>query len=100
MRPVVLALANDPVGSSLVAKLSRPGGNITGLSLQTPDVAGKRLELLRELLPGVRRLALGSLAIPVLSRLAKSDNGRRSSRWQRRSRFAKCTRLAEVRQAR
>ena len=56
--PVVLALANDPVGSGLVANLSRPGGNITGLSLQTPDLAGKRLELLRELLPGIRRLAL------------------------------------------
>jgi ABC-type uncharacterized transport system substrate-binding protein len=56
--PVVLALANDPVGAGLVANLSRPGGNITGLSLQTPDLAGKRLELLRELLPGVRRLAV------------------------------------------
>jgi putative tryptophan/tyrosine transport system substrate-binding protein len=56
--PVVLALANDPVGSGLVANLSRPGGNITGLSLQTPDLAGKRIELLRELLPGIRRLAV------------------------------------------
>jgi putative tryptophan/tyrosine transport system substrate-binding protein len=56
--PVVLALANDPVGAGLVANLSRPGGNITGLSLQTPDVAGKRIEILRELLPGLRRLAL------------------------------------------
>jgi putative ABC transport system substrate-binding protein len=56
--PVVLALANDPVGSGLVAHLSRPGGNITGLSLQTPDLAGKRIEILRELLPNVRRLAV------------------------------------------
>jgi putative ABC transport system substrate-binding protein len=55
---VVLALANDPVGSGLVANLSRPGGNITGLSLQGPDLAGKRIELLRELLPGLRRLAV------------------------------------------
>jgi putative tryptophan/tyrosine transport system substrate-binding protein len=56
--PVILALANDPVGAGLVANLSRPGGNITGLSLQTPDVAGKRIEILRELLPGLHRLAL------------------------------------------
>jgi putative ABC transport system substrate-binding protein len=56
--PAVLALANDPVGSGLVANLSRPGGNITGLSLQTPDLAGKRIELLRELLPAVRRVAV------------------------------------------
>jgi putative ABC transport system substrate-binding protein len=56
--PVVLALANDPVGSGLVANLSRPGGNITGLSLQAPDLAGKRIEILRELLPGLRRVAV------------------------------------------
>jgi len=56
--PVVLALANDPVGDGLVANLSRPGGNITGLSLQTPDLVGKRIELLRELLPNVHRLAV------------------------------------------
>jgi putative ABC transport system substrate-binding protein len=55
--PVVLAIANDPVGSGLVANLARPGGNITGLSLQTPDLAGKRIELLRELLSGIRRIA-------------------------------------------
>src|SRR5580692_389955 len=56
--PVVLALANDPVGAGLVANLSRPGGNITGLSLQAPDLAGKRNEILRELLPGLRRVAV------------------------------------------
>jgi putative ABC transport system substrate-binding protein len=56
--PVVLALANDPVGGGLVANLSRPGGNITGLSLLTPEVAGKRIEIFRELLPGFRRIAV------------------------------------------
>jgi putative tryptophan/tyrosine transport system substrate-binding protein len=56
--PIVLALANDPVGIGLVASLSRPGGNVTGLSLQATDAVGKRLELLREVVPGLRRLAI------------------------------------------
>ena len=55
---IVMAVANDPVGGGLVATLARPGGNVTGLSLQTPDLAGKRLELLREVVPGLRRLAV------------------------------------------
>jgi putative tryptophan/tyrosine transport system substrate-binding protein len=56
--PIVFAVANDPVSSGFVASLSRPGGNVTGLSLQSTDVAGKRLELLREVVPGLRRLAI------------------------------------------
>ena len=56
--PIVFALAVDPVGSGFVNSLSRPGGNVTGLSLQGPDLAGKRLELLRELAPGRRQLAI------------------------------------------
>ncbi len=56
--PIVFAVANDPVGSGLVASLSRPGGNVTGLSLLAPDLAGKRLEILREVLPGLRRLGM------------------------------------------
>jgi putative ABC transport system substrate-binding protein len=56
--PIVFAIAVDPVGSGLVANLARPGGNVTGLSTQTPDLAGKRLELLREVLPNLRRLAI------------------------------------------
>jgi ABC-type uncharacterized transport system substrate-binding protein len=56
--PIVFAAVGDPVGTGLVASLARPGGNVTGLSLQQSDVAGKRLELLREVVPGLRRLAI------------------------------------------
>jgi putative ABC transport system substrate-binding protein len=58
--PIVFATAGDPVGSGIVASLARPGGNITGLSSQTPDTASKRLELLRDIVPGLRRLAIVS----------------------------------------
>jgi len=56
--PIVFVLAVDPVGMGLVARLSHPGGNVTGLSSQQTDTAGKRLELLREVLPDLRRLAI------------------------------------------
>jgi ABC-type uncharacterized transport system substrate-binding protein len=56
--PIVFGLANDPVGAGLVTNLARPGGNVTGLSLQSSDLAGKRLELLREVVPALRRLAI------------------------------------------
>jgi putative ABC transport system substrate-binding protein len=56
--PIVFAVAGDPIGSNLVASLARPGGNATGLSLQKVDLADKRLELLREVVPGFRRLAI------------------------------------------
>jgi putative tryptophan/tyrosine transport system substrate-binding protein len=56
--PIVFAAAGDPVGIGLVASLARPGGNVTGLSVQLADLAGKRLELLREFIPGLRRLAI------------------------------------------
>ncbi len=56
--PIVFALAADPVGNGRVASLARPGGNITGLSIQSTDLAGKRIELLREVLPELRRLAV------------------------------------------
>jgi putative ABC transport system substrate-binding protein len=56
--PIVFAVATDPVGSGLVASLARPGGNVTGLSLQQSDIAAKRLELLREVVPGLGRLGV------------------------------------------
>jgi putative ABC transport system substrate-binding protein len=56
--PIVFAAANDPVRANLVASLARPGGNVTGLSVQQTDVAGKKLELLREVVPGLRHLAI------------------------------------------
>ena len=56
--PIVFASAGDPVGSSLVASLARPGGNLTGVSSQTAEVASKRLQLLREVVPSLRRLAV------------------------------------------
>jgi len=56
--PVVFALAGDPVGSGLVASLAHPGGNLTGLSAQNADLTGKRFELLHEIVPNLRRLAV------------------------------------------
>jgi putative ABC transport system substrate-binding protein len=64
--PIVFAVATDPLGDNFVVSLARPGGNVTGLSQQSTDLAGKRLELLREVVPRLRRLAImanvGSLA--------------------------------------
>jgi putative ABC transport system substrate-binding protein len=56
--PIVFAVAIDPLGSGFVASLSRPGGNVTGISMQGTDVAGKRLQMLREIVPSLRRLAI------------------------------------------
>jgi ABC-type uncharacterized transport system substrate-binding protein len=56
--PIVFPTAGDPVGSGLVASLARPGGNVTGLSNQASDLPAKRLELLREVFPALRRLAV------------------------------------------
>jgi putative ABC transport system substrate-binding protein len=49
--PIVMAFDDDPVGSGFVASLDRPGGNITGLSTQSPEISGKQLEFLREIVP-------------------------------------------------
>jgi putative ABC transport system substrate-binding protein len=56
--PIVFAVAIDPVGRGLVASLAHPGGNVTGLSIQANELAGKRLEFARELVPGLHRLAI------------------------------------------
>jgi putative ABC transport system substrate-binding protein len=56
--PIVMAQANDPVGNRFVASLARPGGNITGLSTLSPQLSGKRLELLKEVLPRLYRVAV------------------------------------------
>src|SRR5438034_6744446 len=56
--PIVMTAAGDPLGSGLIANLARPGGNVTGLSLMVPDIAGKRLELLKEILPRLVRVAV------------------------------------------
>ncbi|MFL6798853.1 MAG: ABC transporter substrate-binding protein [Xanthobacteraceae bacterium] len=67
--PIVFALATDPIGSGLVASLARPRGNATGLSVQNVDLVGKRIELLRELVPDLSRLA-------VIANVAQSDPAR------------------------
>jgi putative ABC transport system substrate-binding protein len=56
--PIVFAVAQDPIGGGLVTNLARPGGNVTGLSIQATEVAGKRLQLLREIMPRLRQLAI------------------------------------------
>ncbi len=66
--PIVMTIAGDPVGSDVIPSLARPGGNITGLSLQLSDVTAKRLQLLREVVPRVSRVAiLWNSASPVTS---------------------------------
>ena len=65
--PIVIAGAGDLIGTGLVASLARPGGNVTGLSMQTPDSAGKRIEMLRDIRPSVRTVA-------ILANIANSNS--------------------------
>jgi putative tryptophan/tyrosine transport system substrate-binding protein len=77
--PIVFAPAIDPVGIGLVASLSRPGGNVTGMSFQQAEIAGKRLELLREIVPGLSSLAiLFDATYPASAR--EADNAQTSAR--------------------
>ena len=70
--PIVMPYDNDPVGSGFVANLSRPGGNITGLSSLSPELSGKRLELLKEIVPRLSRVAVfGTSTAPVNARLLR-----------------------------
>jgi len=65
--PIVSAAMGDPLGTGLVPNLARPGGNVTGLSAQAPDLSGKRLELLREAVPGLQRIGLlGNVGNPLV----------------------------------
>jgi putative tryptophan/tyrosine transport system substrate-binding protein len=71
--PIVFAVASDPVGNNLVTSLAHPGGNATGLSIQQTDLAAKKLEVLREAVPDVRRLGiLANVASPA-SALEESE---------------------------
>jgi len=56
--PIVFTIVDDPVGSGLIASLARPGGNVTGLAINHADLAGKRLALLREVVPGLHRVGI------------------------------------------
>ena len=71
--PIVVVGVNDPVGTGLISELSRPGGNITGLTNQTPDLAMKRVQLLKEVIPKLVRLAvLGNPAHPAYASQVKT----------------------------
>ena len=61
--PIVFAVTSDPVGTGLVESLARPGGTITGLSAQSTEISGKQIELLREIIPGLRRLGVVASAV-------------------------------------
>jgi putative ABC transport system substrate-binding protein len=74
--PIVMVAAGDPVGSGLIASLARPGGNVTGTSLMAPELAGKRLELLKDLLSGISRVAvLWNAANPYAALVYKETVG-------------------------
>ena len=70
--PIVMTQVNDPVGSGFVASLARPGGNITGLSTLAPEISGKQLELLKEIIPKLSRVAVfGTSTQPGNSQMLK-----------------------------
>src|SRR5215510_7943880 len=76
--PIVFATVADPVATGIVDSLARPGGNATGLSLQSLDLAGKRLSLLREVAPGLRRVAfMGNIDLPFVLLARVHHVGRR-----------------------
>jgi putative ABC transport system substrate-binding protein len=78
--PIVMTFDSDPVGNGSVASLARPGGNITGLSTLAPEISGKQLELLKEVVPELSRVAvLGSSANPGNAQVPKRDRSRGGS---------------------
>ena len=81
--PIVMAQDANPVGSGLVTSLARPGGNITGLSFMSPEITGKRLEILKETVPGLSRVA-------VLTAERNTDRFRDRTGTAKRSKSAVC----------
>jgi putative ABC transport system substrate-binding protein len=81
--PIVFAAVGDPVGNGLVASLPRPGGNVTGSSIQATDLAGKRVGLLREVVPGLRSLAImaNSDSPPAIVEMREAQGAARA--WSR-----------------
>jgi putative tryptophan/tyrosine transport system substrate-binding protein len=74
--PIVMSAAGDPLGSGLVASLAHPGGNVTGMSSMVPDIGGKRLELIKEVLPGISHVAvLWNAANPYAARVFRETEG-------------------------
>src|SRR4029078_3333591 len=70
--PIVMAQDTDPVGNGFVASLARPGGNITGLSILSPELSGKKLELLKEIIPKLSRVAvIGNSNEPANAKILK-----------------------------
>src|SRR5262249_51246308 len=76
--PIVMAFSGDPVGEHFVASLARPGGNITGLSATVAEMAGKRVELLRALVPDVSRVAYISHASTVRQGVVGTESAART----------------------
>lgn len=73
--PIVMANDDDPIGSGFAASLARPGGNITGLSTLSPEISGKQLELLREIVPKLSRVAvLGDVTRPGIAQALREIN--------------------------
>ena len=79
--PIVFTIVADPVGAGYIMSLARPGGNVTGLSIQTIDLSGKRLEFLREVVPDLRRLAIiGNNDLPAAA-LEMREIEAKAARW-------------------
>jgi putative ABC transport system substrate-binding protein len=84
--PIVMTISADPIGSGIIASLARPGGNVTGMSALASEMAGKRIELLKEVLPGVLRVAV----------LWNSDNKSKIVEWKDTQAAAKTTGLTLI----
>ncbi len=87
--PIVFAVGIDPVGSGLVTSLAKPGGNVTGLSIQANELAGKRLELLREVMPQMHRLAIMFNADNTQPVLEMGETQAEARRTRPRSRYTR-----------